>query len=292
MSLSPDMTPRLYTANNEPVNARRFLDGFKAEIYHADREAISQGSHQHILSSPAHFVDEWSKAGKKETPLMRNGTMVHAGLFEPEVFNSYVVAPEFSGKGSVAAKADWLASVGDAKICNEDEKQLASEMVDAIGSHPKWAEITKGMKYEQTVYWTHKPSGVWSRARLDGVSVERRVLLDLKNTEDASERTFSRHIDDFGYHYQAAHYLEAANAAVNSEAFEDYIFCVCERGGHHAVKFYLLDQRALARGRALRENAYEILRGCIETNKWPSYEPIVKTIDLPTWAYASTTEGF
>jgi hypothetical protein len=204
--------------------------------YHSDRQAVSQGPLQSILSSPAHFAAVWSEpySDTGATPLQRQGTIVHCALFEP-------------------------------------------------------AEFAR--------YWREQKTGVLSRARVDAINFGRRLIIDLKTTESAGEKEFARHIENFGYHFQAEHYREAAQAVgfdeltLTNSPF-DYVFCVAERNPPYGVKFYRLDTRALARAHALRDQAYDILSQCIETNNWPGYEPVIKPVDLPHWAYTSSGESF
>ncbi len=81
-----------------------------------------------------------------------------------------------------------------------------------------------------------------------------------------------------------------------AKPMRDYAFAAFEREPPYAVNCWLLDERALARGEALRAAALERLRACIEWQdrnepRWPAYPQTLKKIDLPPWAYKAG-EGF
>jgi hypothetical protein len=313
----PDLiAPRIIGPEDKaPAECFRFITGYPARAYHADREAISQGCLSTLAyQSPAHFAHEWAQPYQENTdgsPAMRLGTICHHALLEPDVYAKYLAQPQLGDgrtKAGKAARADWLAQMpsewvdtttdeegketrtvnGKALILQPWEKIAADAMAANVRNHPRVRALGlfDGQPLtEQTVYWVDKPTGVLQRARLDLVKPERRLVVDLKTTDSAHARDFARRIADNRYHFQAAHYVDAASAAAPGEPF-DYLFIVIEREAPYAVALYLLTSKAIAAAEAVRCYALDTLRNCIASRVWPGYSDRVETIDLPPYAYS------
>ncbi len=309
------MLPRI-NALDEPAGARQWLLNFDEEAYHADREAISQGALKPMVRSEAHFFQSFG-VGLEKTPAMRIGTFVHRAILEPHRWAQYGVIPKFGDrrfKEPKALYAEWLKSLptehctfnakGERDGCDYDRAMLIEAddkaQVEAIAENLMKHEIfsqligAAGSINEATCYWTDPATKLWCRARLDIVSGAN-VLVDLKGTDDAREEAFQRTIENLLYHFQAAHYVAGASE-VQGAPMRDFVFAAFEREAPYGVNCFLLDERALARGEAMRAASLEKLRACIEWQnrnepRWPSYKQELKKIDLPPWAYKAG-EGF
>lgn len=101
-------------------------------------------------------------------------------------------------------------------------------------------------------------------------------LWDLKTTQNASPRSFSRDAQKYGYAVQAAFYVDMWNAAHPSPADSRSDF------GHVVVESFhpfeyrtpppLLSQRFLGVGRALYQKALAIYCKAICSGDWPGYD--------------------
>lgn len=272
--------------------------GAPAAAYHANKNSVNQGALKNMLRSPAHFLYEWENGGHKETPIMRLGTILHALLLEPTVAATFVVKPEYQHDGRTkegkAERKEFESSLpADAFILSADEKSTAEAMAMSLLGNEKFRTLLSNAKKETNIFWSDSFTGVSCRARLDLMAEPLGVVGDLKTCEDASAAEASRNIENNDYIIQAAHYLEAANALAGKQVFTEFVFCYVERNPPYACKLYALNPRALARGRALRDNALMKLRQCIETNSFPAYGDDISEIDLPPWAYRqSDVTGF
>ena len=106
--------------------------------------------------------------------------------------------------------------------------------------------------------------------------------MDVKTTQDASPREFAKSIANFGYHVQAAYYLDICNdLGMDKKCF---IIVAVESAPPHGVGIYQLSTEAIETGRKLYRKWLEILAECIEKDEWLGYPEKFNVIDLPGWA--------
>lgn len=258
-----------------------------AEVYHRSTALGSSGLRE-LLRSPAHYWAAYldpERAPRAETAAMRLGTMAHLAVLEPELFAGVVVAPKVDRrtKEGKAAWAAWEIESAGKAVATGDELAQASAIAAAVQSHPAAAALLSGAEREVSAEWIDPAHGVRCRARFDALSRERGIIVDLKTTEDARESEFSRSIAKWGYHTQAAHYLEAYRAAYGEHA-RAYVWIVAEKAAPYGVRVYTASPDLIARGNADRDRAIETLAECLREDKWPGYPVEISEIDLPGWA--------
>ncbi len=52
----------------------------------------------------------------------------------------------------------------------------------------------------------------------------------------------------------------------------------------HGCKVYILDDDAIAIGRAVYRVNLEAYKRCVDADEWPSYDSTPQTLSLPAWA--------
>lgn len=134
---------------------------------------------------------------------------------------------------------------------------------------------------EVAAFKRHEPTGLMLKGLADFLVTDDNlmtVIPDLKTTTEggASEKEFSKTIYNYGYHRQAAFYLDLFGAS-------HFVFIVVEKVAPYAVACYALDHDAIVLGR--RENGADLLRvkQCIDSGIWPGYGDELKKIGLPVW---------
>lgn len=165
------------------------------------------------------------------------------------------------------------------------ELEQVQAMAEAIRQHPVASVLLSGGAAEQSVFWTDE-RGIHRRARFDyQPDLDVPAVSDYKTTTDASPgpRGFAKSVAQYGYHFQAAWYVEAA-AAVGLGDVEFALICQ-EKDPPYLVGVYQPTERALERGRALVALALDTYADCAATDTWPGYSPDITPIDLPEWAY-------
>jgi hypothetical protein len=194
----------------------------------------------------------------------------------------------------------------DAIPLKRPEFEQVHAMADALRAHPVAAAVFNPERGdpEQSLFWIDD-SGIWRRARLDwmphfntytgegqptqGRGYPGRVIIpDYKTCASANPDALARTMNSFGYHQQAAWYIDAVKAVYpmwqHPDATEPAFVFVCqEKTPPYLVTIVEPDQMALRVGRRLNRDAIEVYAECVRTGVWPPYSLEVELIALPAW---------
>jgi hypothetical protein len=244
--------------------------------YHARPELSSSGART-ILKSPARFA--WERKHPVFSDTFDFGSAAHAIVLADE--STVIVEVEEDDWRKSAAKSAKAEARAAGKIpLLTKELATVRAMADAIRQHPVAAALlTRPGRSEVSVIWDDR------RARFDRIpdhAGRRLIATDYKTTAHADERSFTKSVADFGYHQQAAWYLDALHAMGYPDAA--FVFVAQEKTAPYLVNVIELDLEALRIGRALNDRAIALWRECTDTDTWPGYGHDVKTIGLPRWA--------
>lgn len=251
-------------------------------------EAVNNTTLRAFRRTPAHAHHELTHP-EEVTDALRVGDAAHVAILEPRRFEkSYVKAPKFdlrTIKGKAAA-AEWEAAHGELASLKPDEWELACAMRDAVWSSPLAAALLKAPGHtELAVVWKDEKSGRLCKGRLDRLLTYEgwSIVLDLKTPRDADAWAFAKSIVEFGYHQQAAFYLDGLNAIAPHE--RRFFHLAIEKKPPYCCAVFELDDTAIAEGRAQYRIAIDTLVECEKSGLWPGYPVGVQAIDLPAWAY-------
>ncbi len=233
----------------------------------------------------------------EETPAMRFGTLCHLGRLEPAaIFRRYVVMPDLS-KGIVrddgtpydspkatkqykAREAKFREDHQDKLIVSQEDYDALTGVVSALDAHPlahQW--FTELGPVELSLVWDDPATGLRCKGRIDKWTVSRRIVVDLKTTNDCLR--FPWQIADRHYHRQGAMYTDAIKVLTGHEC--QFGLVAVENVRPFGVMAAPVDEEAIAEG---RERYREILRQIAEseqTNCWPGYSsPDVWTLPRRT----------
>lgn len=282
------------------LTLHRFLegaDGLHTGVpdapYHAF-DACSNSRLGHLLRSPAHCrtaIDAPAAA----FPAQLLGTAVHAAVLEPERFESqYIVAPDVDRrtKAGRAAWAELVERFGEKRILKPDDFEVCLRVRDAIAAHPAARALlaTQGLR-EVSALWQHTPDGaapLRCKARLDHLSTERGLIVDLKTTRDASPAAFERSLFNFGYHRQAAFYIHGMAAL--GYPIHDFAFICVEKTPPYGVAVYRIASEAVEAGWQQLQPLIATYAACRATDRWPGYPDEIQSITLPRWAWSQLDE--
>lgn len=180
-------------------------------------------------------------------------------------------------------------------------------MADALRAHPVAAALFNPQygAPEQSMFWIDKPTGVWRRARLDWMPYQsmyttdghptrgrgtpgRIIIPDYKTCVSANPDSLAKMMNSYGYHQQAAWYIDAVKAVYpmwqHPDALEPAFVFVCqEKTPPYLVTIVEPDRTALKVGRRLNREAIEVYAECVKTGQWPPYSLDVELIGLPPW---------
>jgi exodeoxyribonuclease VIII len=220
------------------------------------------------------------------------GTAIHTLVLEPEVFkNKYCVAPDIKRNSNAGkeAYAEWATAnagkipltVSDITMCSGIANQVETS---AAG------EMLKTSLKELSFFWTDSETGVFCKGRLDAYTAG--IIFDLKTTSgNATSEDFGRAVANFGYHIQAAFYLDGLEAAAASSpelsgAFkvDRFLFIVAEKAAPYGVSVMELAPEDIELGRARYKQYLAEYSVCKAENHWPSYSNVIQTVRVPKWA--------
>lgn len=137
---------------------------------------------------------------------------------------------------------------------------------------------------EQTLVWRDGPTGVMRRARLDWlptVGTGRLIIPDYKTCASVDKPALSRAMDAFGYHCQAATYLDGVRA-LGIDTAPAFVDVYQEKTPPYLVRIFEPDALALTVARDLTRAALELYAECDAAGQWPAY-PDPELIGLPAW---------
>lgn len=275
------------------IEAPAVVRGVPNEVYHA-HPFLSASDYKAALRSLEHFDHQRAaKAAPGGTPSTRTfdlGHAVHLAVFEPVVFEgSFEVKLDGrtkEGKAQAAA-IDTARAAGQPVplLLSEDELNDVRAMAFKVLAHPAVVELlSRGGQPELSVL-----SPCAERVRPDWWGPG--LILDLKTTSDASPAAFARSVVHWGYHTQAALYVDVITEVGDSMAPgpdftspPEFYWIAVEKTAPFSVAVYHATEATLNAGRAALAEARERLserRKPLEHRGY-SAEPI--PLILPRWA--------
>lgn len=245
-------------------------------------EGVSQTSLKWMEPTPAHYRARMLQPLEaSEAQII--GKITHAGVLEGKTEGQYVVKPDgmtFATKEGKAWKAEQTLPI----LTKEQADNIAG-MTDAVKNHLLCQTILHGSKREVSGFKRDERTGLMLKARADVLAIDvagNTVIPDLKTCQvgEVGPKEFSKSIFNWGYHIQAAHYLDVFGAT-------SFVFIAIEKEPPYAIAIYYLSAEAIASGRAKRDSLLAQFAKCKAENHWPSYPLDIQEIGLPAWANKS-----
>lgn len=282
------------------------------EAYHAI-DAASNSRLSKLRRSAAHLA-AYMQEPQKDTAATLIGRATHSAVLEPDTFDArYTVAGQCTAKKGDGERCknpgihnhvlrEWLCGVHAKGLGAEefltsrtvlaaDDFATCRAVRDAMHAHPGASSLltAKDVETELTFVWRDEVSGVLCKARADlyapGIAIG-----DVKTTDDASKRAFSRSIYKYRYDFQGAFYLRGAKA-VGLDA-KHYALLAGEKPAPHAVGAYrLLDEVIAAAGFEIDQllARYAHIQ-TLPLAEWSAYSPEIIDIGLPAYAPSQIAE--
>lgn len=243
---------------------------------------VSNSMLKHLARSPSHF-QHYLKEGQKETEAMRDGTMIHFAVLQPEIFKAkYCFAPKFDKRTS-AGKQGFaeFEKANEGKIVMEAEKEsMVAGMANSICDHPFASKLLGKGAAEQSLFSVHEESGVLRKCRPDWITGN--ACVDLKSCENASPKEFERTIGKYGYHVQGSYYDSIINDL--GMGVDYFFFIAAEKSAPFGVSVFELQGESLKAGRRRWEPLLATYALCETTGRWPAYSDDKVNIDAPVYS--------
>lgn len=258
--------------------------GLSNEAYHA-LKAVSPSQIKELGRSPLHYFDRFladDREKKEATPAMQLGTALHTAVLEPDLWDQTIAVPRqaFDRRTKVGKElaAEFAREAAGKIVLDPDDAETVQRMAAAVRSHPaaKFLLDMPGQR-EASYTWTDGATGLDCKVRPDWHSDDRRLVVDVKTTKDASRNEFAKSIANFDYHVQAAWNLDALEA-------EKFLIIAVENVRPFAVAVYPLSPVLIAAGQRRVSAAMELLAECHRSGRWPGYGDLLQDdLDLPGW---------
>lgn len=186
------------------------MNGIYYDLSHADYHAMTDRVSNSYLSR-LNICPAAAKVPQEETAAMTFGRAFHSFILDGMTAFSRDVAvlPELNlrtNAGKEEKAAFQAANVGKAIISQEDVQSIMA-MDTSVKAHPLARNLIGVGANEVSIFWTDSFSQLECKARPDKIPGSN-TLIDLKKTRDASARGFLHSILQYGYHRQAAFYLD------------------------------------------------------------------------------------
>lgn len=279
-----------------------------AEEYHRKELGVVSASVLKRLSekTPAHYRAWLDETDEHDTPAKLFGKAYHDRVLLPDLFAARYIAPPKDPPrdmrhlrhakkpseetlASIAWWDSWTAGNAGKFILSTEDFALIEAMHAALMRDREIASLLFGEgDSEVTLRWTDDETGLRCKARADRWNRRRRIMADLKSTDDASERAFGRSVVRYGYDITHAHYCEGAK--VCDQPLDKYLLVAQEKTPPYLAAVYELDEPAEARGYEIRQRGMATMAECLASDTWPGYPRGVQPLSLPGWAIANEME--
>ena len=255
--------------------------------YHA-HPALSCSSAKKLLPPSCPAIFKWERSNPPAAKdVFDFGSAAHKLVLGVGADLLEVEADDWRTNAAKAAR-DEARERGAIPLLSKDMR-VVEAMAAALHTHP----IAKALlnrqsgRPEASLFWTDDETGVALRGRLDFLpdseARDRLIVSDYKTCSSAHPDKFARSAADYGYHMQAAWYLDGVSA-LNLADDAAFLFIAQEKTPPYLVSVIELDADALAMGRARARQAIDIYAACVDADSWPGYTSDVALVSLPRWA--------
>ncbi len=238
---------------------------------------VNQSTLKAYGKSPKHA--RYQETHPRDSTAMALGRAAHCMILQPGEFDSRFCA--FDGKVRRGKQWDaFKAANSDLQILTASELDHVQAMAKSVKNHLAASELLVGGTAEQTVLWDCE--GTPCKARFDYHQAF--SVIDLKTTRDASPDAFGRDAWQFGYHIQAAFYVDALRHAcpglANANPGPDFKIIAVESAAPHDVVVYTLDREIIEAGRRRYLELLSAYKSCVGFDQYPgiSAEPLALTV--------------
>lgn len=257
-------------------------------------EAVNKSWLKEMDVSPLHFRT-YPERGRRDTPALRIGRPIHTAVLEPELFDAVTAVWEggLTKKGEPTMSKnssdykEWAAKMekDGRQPLEEAEQWLCRRIRRAVQEHSFANTLISEADTEQTILWDH-PIGVHCKSRLDFLAGS--YMGDLKTALDITPEGFARAAAKYGYHRQAAMYVDAVKALTGR--WRPYYIVAVEKAEPFDVAVYEIGGDVLEIGRSQYTDNLRKVKDCRRTGIWPGVCSGVQSLEMPHWFYTDEAE--
>ena len=254
--------------------------GIYPDMADAPYRALDARNHStlsELARSPLHF--EYRLAHPREDcDAFRVGRATHCAVFEPSKYLSdYALWPERRG---TKAHKEFIANLDDGvTVLTAQQNEGATAIGSAVNKDPVAAPLLRKGEAEVTVIADLE--GVRCKGRLDWICDA--GIVDLKTTIDPAPEKFGKNCAAYGYHRQAAFYVDLYHAATGER--KDFYIVAAEKTPPYDVVTYKAPHHIIRAGRDAYRELLAKYKHYRDSGEWPGLgNGQVNELWLPEWA--------
>jgi len=231
------------------------------DIYHSHDSISASGLKTIHKKSVYHLINQQFK----ETPAMALGTAVHQAILEPHDFHDIYHVIEKIDKRTKAGKEEYQKQIDLAQgkiIIEDDIHEIIKSILGDFRQNDLAQKYCKG-EIELSHYTQYE--GIDVRVRPDVINHVSDFISDVKTCQDNSPQAFKRDVYNWGYHLQAAFYMDMCG-------INNFRFIACTTKYPYTVEVYTLDEKDIEFGRMAYKNAFRQWKKYLETGVVSRYD--------------------
>lgn len=217
------------------------------EVYYSDYSFVTNSQLGLIKKSPAtyqHYRD--NPSDRPITKALNFGSAFHMCMLEYDKYKKQVVVEPDVNKRTKAGKEEYQKFIKlhqGMTIISNDEHESLEGMRKRLNSSVEAMELLSGGLSEQVNIWNDSDTKVPCKGKADYWNKDKRILVDIKTTTDASPEGFKKSAYKYGYDRQSAFYLDGFKA-------EQFWFVVIEKSAPYNMSIYVCGEEFLEEGRS------------------------------------------
>lgn len=241
-----------------------------ADLYHADRSAVSCSQLKPIFISPAHFRAALAKRSTS-SDAKDFGSLVHVLVLQPQLLaQEFAIYPGVAD-GRAKEYKEFTETHGDRTVVDEPTfsaaRALAQKILERkVMGRPFGDFVREGIP-EASIYFDEPTTGLRLRVRLDLWHPE--FTFDLKTTRHGVAQAFLRDAVDMHYDFQAFMYSMAVALYEGRDAAKPFIFVAAESETPHSINVVTAGNSFMNNGCRKYQEAISIYTACSQQGYWP-----------------------
>lgn len=254
-------------------------------VYHSMNWTLSSSGARKILEvSPQRFWYDLNHP-QPSSKALEDGTLWHAWMLEGGRGVEFVDAKNWLTKDSKEKRAEIRERGGIPAL--ESDRAVLDGALRELMANPTIAEYLNPLEGEaEGSYFTvDEETGVMLRTRPDWLTWinGQLTIVDYKTTGDATERGFRQSVGKYGYHQQAAWYIDSLCEVYGVDDAK-FVFIAQEKEPPYYCEAYTLNNIAILEGRDCNREAIDIF-AYWQGKGWPEHSQGETELSLPTWAF-------
>ena len=232
-----------------------------------------------------------NRVTEPETSALNFGRAIHAFILERDRFyDRFTVSPykDFKTKAARGWREEQLAA--GRSVLDQADYDKIQAMAEAVQCHPSASKLIAQCEHEVVGVTQDKKTGVWLRMKADLYSSNPAIwIVDYKTARSAHPEDFKKAVLEYGYHQQAAFYLDVLEA-IEGFRRSGFSFIVQEKDPPYQLAVYSMHSQAVQMGRYENMQIIDEFAQYLSEANFPTYDENPQDINLPDWHLDSMTK--